>query len=141
MRGNPKILANKRIYVVEDNVDNIYVLLFLLRQHGAVMETDWWASGEQSRVLDALPLDLIILDLMLPKGRSGFDVFDELRSVPEIDGVPILALSALDPSSVIPKAMAKGFSGFISKPIDHNRFPLQIAALIDGEQVWDEERP
>ncbi len=100
------------------------------------MLVDWWAKGESQRVLMSMPIDLIILDLMLPNQRSGFDVFDELRSLPQIAKVPIIAVSAAEVSFAVPHAKSKGFSGFISKPIDFVLFPKQIAAVINGEQVW-----
>lgn len=129
-------LRNKRVYIVEDNEDNIYVLLRLLRKHGASVQIDWWAKGEREKVLKALPIDVILLDLMLPQGRSGFDVFDELRTIAELDDVPIVAVSAADVSVAMPVAEEKGFAGYISKPVDFELFPQQIAAIIDGDEVW-----
>ncbi len=74
------ILENKRIFIVEDNPGNIVVMLKILTKHGASVQIDWWARGEVNRVLKALPLDLILLDLMLPGGHSGFAVFDEIQT-------------------------------------------------------------
>ena len=131
------ILKDKRIYIVEDNPNNIYIVQMILRKHGAVLQADWWASGKPERLLGAMPLNLIILDLVLADGRSGFDIFDEIRSnLPMLANVPIIAVSAVDPSSAIPRAMEQGFAGFISKPVDADRFPQQIAAVMNGEKVW-----
>ena len=76
------------------------------------------------------------LDLMLKDNVSGFDLYDEIRSLPKYADVPIVAVSAIDPSIAIPKTRAKGFSGFIAKPIDSHLFAKQIAALLEGEQIW-----
>ncbi len=130
------LLQGKTIYIVEDNEDNIYVLLLMLRHHGAQVIIDWWAKGESNRMAKAMPIDLIILDLMLPGGRSGFDAFDEIRAQSQFDGIPIVAVSATDPTLAVPKARQKGFSGFISKPVDDELFPVQLRELIDGNQVW-----
>jgi two-component system cell cycle response regulator DivK len=130
------LLGGKRIYIVEDNEDNIYVILSVLRQHGASVQIDWWAKGEAHKVIKALPLDLIILDLMLPHGRSGYDVFEEIRAQPELQLIPIVAVSAADPSIAMPKAIMLGFNGFISKPIKFDLFPKQVASLIAGQTVW-----
>lgn len=130
------ILENRNIYLVEDNPENIYILMTILRKHGAKVQVDWWARGEVNRLLKTLPLDLIILDLMFPGVRSGFDIFSEIRTLPQLNGVPIVAVSASDPSVAIPKAMEKGFSGFIAKPVDNELFPIQIAKIIDKKQVW-----
>jgi DNA-binding NarL/FixJ family response regulator len=80
--------------------------------------------------------DLIILDLMLSRGISGFDIFQEIRTMPEYDQVPIIAVSASEPAVAIPKARKLGFSGFISKPVDEELFANQIERVIAGELIW-----
>jgi CheY-like chemotaxis protein len=97
---------------------------------------DWWAKGEINQLAKAMPIDLILLDLMLPGGRSGYDIFDEIRAHSQFDAVPIVAVSATDPTLAIPRAHQKGFAGFISKPVDDELFPQQLSDLIDGGQVW-----
>jgi two-component system cell cycle response regulator DivK len=130
------ILKDKNVYIVEDNPDNVFILMLILRKHGARVQVDWWARGEVNRLLKALPLDLIILDLMLPGGRTGFDILGEIRSLPALNHIPVIAVSAADPSISIPKAIEKGFAGFIAKPVDDELFPVQIAKVINNEQVW-----
>jgi CheY-like chemotaxis protein len=66
----------------------------------------------------------------------GYDIFDEIRSRPQFDAIPIVAVSAADPTIAVPKARKKGFSGFISKPVDDELFPKQLRELIDGKPVW-----
>src|SRR5574340_1814087 len=40
--------------------------------------------------------DLIILDIMLPGGLNGFDVLKQLKSNPQVKGVPVVVLTNLD---------------------------------------------
>jgi two-component system cell cycle response regulator DivK len=35
------------------------------------------------------------------------------------------------------RARAEGFSGFIGKPLDPDRFPEQIRRILAGEGVWE----
>lgn len=134
--NSTEILQNKRVYIVEDNPDNIYILLVILRQAGANVTVDWWAKGEAHQVLRAMPIDIIILDLMLLGTHSGYDVFQEIRMIPQLASVPVVAVSAADASIAVPKVSALGFSGFIKKPIDADLFPQQIKSIIDGQPVW-----
>ncbi|MFK7803309.1 MAG: response regulator, partial [Anaerolineae bacterium] len=55
---------------------------------------------------------------------------------PSLEGVPVVAVSAADPSVEIPRTKEMGFSGFISKPIKHNLLPKQILAIMNGEEIW-----
>jgi CheY-like chemotaxis protein len=52
------------------------------------------------------------------------------------NNVPIVAVSASDPSEAIPKTRNKGFAGFLLKPIRNNTFAPQIQSLLQGEAIW-----
>ena len=130
------LLDNKKIFIVEDNLQNRIIFQLALNRHGAQLHFEPWGSRTLLQLQGLCRIDLIVLDLMLANGVSGFDIFDQIRAKPEYDKVPIVAVSAIDPSFAIPKAQEKGFSGFIGKPIDNELFAHQLAALIDGEKIW-----
>lgn len=129
-------LAGKRIFVVEDNALNRVVFTMTLKIHGAQVEFDRWGDSTLMRMKVFDRVDLIILDLMLQGGISGYDVFQEIRSTPEYAAVPIIAVSAADPSVALPKTQQLGFNGFIAKPLDDELFPKQVARILSGERVW-----
>jgi CheY-like chemotaxis protein len=131
-----KGLSGKRVGVIDDQADNIFVLLTLLKQLGATGVVVWWTADQVSRTARALPLDAIMLDLMLPGSRSGYAVIEELRAIPGLEEVPIVAVSAADTATALPKARELGFDGFISKPIDSDLFPQQMESILNGEPVW-----
>lgn len=132
-----QLLKGKRIYILEDNAENIFVLIKLLEYHGAEPIIAWWFRGEVDRVLSSMPIDLILLDLMLPDGRTGYEALAEIRSVPELATIPAVAVSASDSDTALPKAREAGFNGYISKPIEVTLFPQQLLAVLNGEAVWD----
>lgn len=129
-------LNGKCIYIVEDNVMNRVVFQMALVTQGAHVEFDRWGKNAISHLKQLPHVDLIILDLMLYGGISGYDIFTEIRALPQFDAVPIVIVSASEPSVAIPKAKELGLSGFISKPIDEELFPKQIAAILEGEKIW-----
>jgi CheY-like chemotaxis protein len=130
------ILEGKRIFVVEDDVVNMAVYSVTLKQSGALVIQDPWNANTIKMIIDMLPIDIIILDLMLRYGVSGYDIYDQIRLRPELVHVPVVAVSASDPVNGITKTREKGFSGYISKPININQFPKQIVALLSGEEIW-----
>ena len=130
------LLKGKRIFLVEDNLSNKTIMQMLLEQDGAKVSFDRWGAEALEKLLAALPLDAILLDLMLPGQVSGFDIFQKLRRIDSFHGIPIVAVSAADASVVIPRAQELGFSGFISKPIDFVRFTKQVKAIVDGQTLW-----
>jgi len=134
------LLSNKHIFIVEDNPQNRVIFQMSLIRDGAIVEFERWGRDAVSRLEDAPRTDLIVMDLMLAHGVSGFDLFKQVRLLPQFAAVPIVAVSAMDFAIAAPKARAMGFSGFISKPIDNYLFPQQIAAVLQGESVWYERK-
>jgi len=130
------LLENKRIFIVEDNIMNRIIYQEILRSSGAWVEFDRSGRDTLSRLKLFKP-DLIILDLMLPFGSSGYSIFDSIRKMPEFHDVPVVAVSATEPNVGIPQTQRQGFNGFIAKPIDDDLFPQQILQIFKGEQVWD----
>lgn len=130
-------LQNKRIFLIEDNLENRAIMQILLEQNGATTSFERWGTNTVKRLRAFVPVDIILLDLMFPRGVTGYDIFDSIREHSEFDNIPIVAVSASDPSTAIPKTKAKGFDGFITKPIDYDRFPDQINAILNKESVWD----
>lgn len=134
------LLFNKRIFYVEDNLENRSIVQLILERDGAKLQFERWGGEDVIKRLEAFaPVDLILLDLMFPRNVSGYDVFDHIRAVPSLNHVPIVALSAADPTIEIPKAKAKGFHGFISKPVNMLTLGQQIHAILEGQAVWADD--
>jgi two-component system, chemotaxis family, sensor kinase CheA len=129
------LLQGKCVFIVEDNAGNLAIASLYLENQGAKVKFSRRGLNIPETVLRQLPVDIILTDLMLPNNVSGFDVFDQLRQVPELANIPIVAVSAADPDVVMPKARQKGFAGYVGKPIT----PLisqYVAGVLNGKPVW-----
>ena len=131
------LLQDKRIFLVEDNLGNRAIMQMILEQQGAKVAFERWGTETVSRLKSFEPVDLILLDLMFPNNITGYDVFESIRENREYHHVPIVAVSASEPAISIPKTQSLGFAGFIPKPIDIDKFPKQVAAILRNEPVWD----
>lgn len=127
------LLKNKRIFMIEDNLVNRSIMQILLEQQGAAVGFERWGLDTEARIKAFMPVDVILLDLMFPGDVTGYDIFDRIRQQPEFVEIPIVAVSALDATA---KTRAKGFNGFIKKPINMETFARQIASIADGTPVW-----
>ncbi len=130
-----RLLENRRIFIIEDNPGNLAVVSFYLEQEGAKIKVERYGVNTVEVLLKSLPIDLILTDLMLPQGVSGFDVYDRIREVPELRSIPVIALSAADPDAAMLTARAKGFAGFISKPVTR-RITQHVTDVLNGKQIW-----
>lgn len=130
------LLKGRNLFILEDNMHNRVIYQILMARHGARVQFDRWGRSTIWEMKKVGKFDLIVLDLMLPNNISGYDIFEEIRVNSEFDNIPIVAVSAADATEAIAKAQQMGFDGFISKPIDDDLFPEQVAKLIAGEKVW-----
>lgn len=132
-----KILEGKSIFMVEDDPTNLAVIRVILQNAGATVPFDSWGDMTLKKMVGYYEkIDLILLDIMLPNGRSGYEVFDAIKAEPTLNNIPIVAVTASDPDLEMPKVKAKGFSGYISKPIDRHQLPLDLEKVLNGEPIW-----
>jgi CheY-like chemotaxis protein len=121
------------IVVVEDQPDILKLLAALLTPRGHSVVP--LASGEglvatmQSHVP---PPDLVLLDIQLP-GRDGYALLRDLHAMKGDHRWKVVALTAHAMPADRDKALAAGFDGYITKPIDVRSFPAEVAAFLGPE--------
>jgi CheY-like chemotaxis protein len=117
-----------RILIVEDNRENLALMQLLLRALGH--EAIPAASGETAiELATAEPPEVILLDIQMP-GMDGLETARILRSNPDLDSVPLIAVTALAMPGDRERILEAGFAGYIAKPIDPGRLPGQLAAFL-----------
>jgi CheY-like chemotaxis protein len=129
-------ISGKRIFILEDNPGNLAIMTIALERDGAICIFDRWGTQTIEKLLASLPIDLLLLDLMLPGGKSGFDVFKEISDHPSLANIPAVLVTASDLGTALPKAQALGFAGLIGKPIRMHTFAKYLAKILAGEPVW-----
>ena len=132
------MLDGKRIFVLEDDANNLAIIMSILKRHRGVVFFDAWGTATVKKIKRFLPIDLILLDLMLPGDVSGYDVFKQIRLEAELNNIPIVAVTAADPGVEMPIARDLGFAGYISKPLRNRTFPGALLQIMDGQPVWGE---
>src|SRR5207245_306429 len=105
-----------RILAVDDVSHNLELMTYLLQASGHDVLAA--ASGHEAvRVAKQSHPDLVVLDVQLPD-ISGYRVLEELRADPELADVPVIAVTAYAMVGDRDHALAAGFDGYLSKPID-----------------------
>jgi PAS domain S-box-containing protein len=113
-------LAGLRVLVAEDHEVNMLIAVAMLERWGAevvqaVDGVEAVAAVEAARRGEAPPLDLVLMDLQMPR-MSGHEATRRLREA----GVrlPIVALTAAALVGEREQALAAGLDDFLTKPID-----------------------
>jgi DNA-binding response OmpR family regulator len=106
----------RKILIVEDDLDIRGLIDHRLRTEGYATA---WAGDAIGAVMAARreSPDVIVLDLGLP-GGDGFVVMERLRSMSPLSHIPVVVLTARDPSTSRDRALAAGAAAFLEKPID-----------------------
>ncbi len=113
-----------KILIIEDNEQNMYLLNFILVQHGYAVVQAFHGDEGVSLAAQHLP-DLILLDIQLPV-MDGYAVARELRKNEALASVPIVAVTSYAMPGDREQALAAGCSGYIEKPIDPDTFMDQV---------------
>lgn len=117
-----------RIVMIEDNEQNRYMAIFLLEKSGYEVLTAPDGPSGIALAAETRP-DLILLDIQLP-GMDGYEVARALREDPSLAGTPIVAVTSYAMLGDREKAIAAGCDSYLEKPIDPDRFVLQIADFL-----------
>ena len=119
---------NAKALVVDDNSMNLTVASLLLGRTKiqTVMADNGKAAIEAVR---ANEFDIILLDHMMPE-MDGIETLEAMNAEGLIDGIPVIALTANAVSGAKEFYMEKGFSDYLSKPIEPDKLEQMLAKWI-----------
>ncbi len=119
------------IVVVEDQPDNLKLFTALLTMKGHTVIA--LEGGERLvETVRARHPPLILLDIQLP-GRDGFALLEDLKALKATEGDhswKVIALTAHAMPGDREAALAAGFDGYITKPIDVRSFAAEVARYL-----------
>ena len=120
--------SKERILVVEDETDILELVRYnLTRENYQVFCS---SSGEEAlKIVASEPLDLIVLDLMLP-GMDGFEVTRRLKNNPRTQHIFIIMLTAKGSEADIVTGLELGADDYITKPFSLRVLLARIKAVI-----------
>jgi two-component system cell cycle response regulator DivK len=121
-------MTRRKILVVEDNEQNLYLITFLLQNQGyeVVLAHSGLQAIEQAKIERP---DLILLDIQLPE-MDGYEATRKIRDIPEISHTPIVAVTSYAMVDDRTKALAAGCNGYMEKPIQPEVFAAEIGKYV-----------
>jgi class 3 adenylate cyclase len=129
---------SRRILVVDDTPDNVKLLADLLRAKG--FEVCTASSGAEAlERLDEERPDLVLLDVVMPE-MSGYEVCRRIRADEATRLLPVVMVTALDPSEERVKGIEAGADDFLSKPVHLAELLARVRSLLRIRELHETVR-
>ena len=129
-------MNGETILVVDDNKEIVYSISELLKYEGYQV-VKAYDGMEALKALETNQIDLILLDVMMPK-MDGYEFTEILRRVQ--NELPILMVSAKQLPADRNKGFIVGTDDFMTKPFDEEELLLRVKALLRRAKIVNEHR-
>ncbi len=127
-----KLIKNKNVLVVDDDIRNIFVIASALENFEAnILEA---LNGKEAiDVLTEERVDLIMMDTIMPE-MNGLDAIKAIRANPKLKHLPIVAITGKAQEEDRLECLAAGANAYIPKPVDYEQL-LQTVCIWIGKKV------
>ena len=126
----------RKILVVDDKEENRLVLQHMLEPLG--FEITLGEDGQQEIDLaQKLKPDCILTDLIMPV-KTGFEAVKEIRNIPALKDVTIIAISASVLNMERAKSKSFGCDSFLPKPVDEQKLLALLREYLQLEWIYEE---
>ena len=123
-------LTGVRVLAVDDDLDNLELMSFILQEAGAIV-TAVSSATDVLQALTQITPDILLTDIGMPH-MDGYGLLHQIRSQPaQGRQIPAIALTAYAGEVDRQRALAAGFQTHISKPVEPEKLVAAIATLID----------
>jgi len=123
------------VLIVEDEPDHVHILREMLQRAGYGVIQAFGVDDALRKIRTRRP-DIVLTDLAMPKA-NGVQLIDAVKSNPETEDLPVIAVSAHAWTGLAQAARSAGCDGFISKPFTKDTLLKELDAQLrrrDGKK-------
>lgn len=121
----------KILYIEDDIGSRILLRKVLGKPHFVMIEAPTGLAGLDTAIKEHP--DLILMDIDLPDIR-GNELTTKIKNTPGLKDIIVVALTALKDKDAREMTLVAGCDGFLSKPIDVQKFPGQVLQFLKGKK-------
>lgn len=132
-------VAEAALLVVDDNEDNRYTLTRRLDREGYTNVATATNGREALELLQARPIDLVLLDIMMPD-MNGYEVLERLKADPQLRHIPVIMISAIDEIESVIRCVELGAEDYLSKPFNPTLLRARVGASLERKKLNDQVR-
>ncbi|HKQ48876.1 MAG TPA: response regulator [Phycisphaerae bacterium] len=131
--------AGLRVLVVDDDPDSCTLMVRMLEDRGAIIESANSAAAALEKLASS-EFDLLVSDIGMP-GKDGYQMISEIRALSsDASNIPAIAATAFSRDEDRLRALSAGFDRYISKPIDSGELLSLVAASLQSRRSQNENR-
>ncbi len=123
----------KKILVIDDLPENIFILQDRLAQEGYEVITAYGGNDGMEKAYSNLP-DLILLDVMMPD-MSGLDVCKTLVNDDKTKHIPIILVTAKSGAEDTKEGLEAGAFDYIKKPFNRIELMARVKSALKLSEV------
>ena len=123
------VLRNRKILIVDDDIRNIFALSTVLEDHDVLV----CSAGNGRDAIEILQktadIDIVLMDIMMPE-MDGFETMREIRKIPSLKNLPIIAVTAKAMKGDRERCIEAGAWDYLSKPVDTEQMLTVLRAWL-----------
>jgi HAMP domain-containing protein/signal transduction histidine kinase/DNA-binding response OmpR family regulator len=129
LHRSDRVLADKTVLIVDDDMRNIFALSSVLEEHGMVTVAADNGRDAIRTLQSRNDIDIVLMDIMMPE-MDGIDTMREIRKIPQLGSLPIIAVTAKAMKGDREKCIEAGAWDYLSKPVETNQMLAVLRAWL-----------
>ena len=115
--------------IVDDDMRNIFALSTVLEEHDMVIVSADNGRDAIRMLQDEPDVDIVLMDIMMPE-MDGMETMREIRKIPQLKNLPIVAVTAKAMKGDREKCIEAGAWDYLSKPVDTEQMLAVLRAWL-----------
>jgi CheY-like chemotaxis protein len=128
LHSSDENLVGQKVLLVDDDARNIFALSSVLERRGMKVLTATTGSEAIDLVTSTPELALVLMDIMMPQ-MDGYQTMAAIRKRPDLQRLPIIALTAKAMKGDREKCLEAGASDYLAKPVNTEQ-------LLSALRMW-----
>ncbi len=111
------VLGGKKVLIVDDDIRNIFALTSVLERNNMQIVSAETGRDAIRLLQEVADVDIVLMDIMMPE-MDGIATMREIRKLPRLKNLPIIAVTAKAMKGDREKCIEAGAWDYLSKPVD-----------------------
>ncbi|MBN3873285.1 response regulator [Nostoc sp. JL33] len=139
--GEPELLLNRRLLIVDDNATNRKIIHYQATRWGMLVDQAASATTALKAIQEAAKqknfYDVAVINMQMPE-IDGITLGEQIKTNSAIAGLPLIILTPTNQRDGIQRALKIGFAAYLVKPVKPSRL-LDTIMTILGMKPEQEE--